>query len=91
MIGRGNFQKLPRFSHGINQGVESLSGNASLTKASSPCSTWERGSLAVRALSVGAGLLIAAYCLFAHGCHGTADTELLLPLIEESSSATAAD
>jgi len=31
---------------------------------------------------------LAAYLLFAHGCHGTADTDLRI-VISESSSATA--
>jgi len=52
-------------------------------------SAWKRSLPAWRILWVGAGFLIAAVCLFAHGCHGAADTELLAPFIEESSSATA--
>jgi len=32
------------------------------------------------------GLLLAAYLLFAHGCHGTADTELFTSFTAESAS-----
>jgi hypothetical protein len=34
-------------------------------------------------------LLLAAYFLFAHGCHGDADTELFTTFTAESSSAAA--